>query len=262
VHGGSYLPPYDKPMGSYSGIAPWKDSDRRGKRREKTDSTRSTRGVLVARAWLGLAWLGVASGGTMASWFRSKDMTYVSIIVNEDAAHTCISDLGRMDVLQVVDLNPGLTPFQRRYVSYIKRIDELERKVKYFAEEMGKFGIKAQSAGPISEFVKVDAPGGGSQVLDDLESQMSGAESQLLELNRFSARLTAEYNEKVEFQVRHAPSSLLVQAARQEHVPCLNARFSFPSAGSASQNSWVLHEPHGADSRRGAGCRCSHVPGR
>lgn len=72
----------------------------------------------------------------MAKWFRSEDMAYVSIIVNEDAAHTCISDLGKLGMIQFTDLNPDLTAFQRRYVAYIKRIDELERKLNFFGEEV------------------------------------------------------------------------------------------------------------------------------
>lgn len=72
----------------------------------------------------------------MARWFRSEDMAYVSIIVNEDAAHQCISDLGKLGMIQFTDLNPELTAFQRRYVAYIKRIDELERKLSFFGEEV------------------------------------------------------------------------------------------------------------------------------
>ena len=60
----------------------------------------------------------------------------MSIIVNEDAAHTCISDLGKLGMIQFTDLNPELTAFQRRYVAYIKRIDELERKLAFFGEEV------------------------------------------------------------------------------------------------------------------------------
>lgn len=74
----------------------------------------------------------------MAKWFRSEDMAYVSIIVNEDAAHTCISDLGKLGMIQFTDLNPDLTAFQRRYVAYVKRIDELERKLNFFGEEVSE----------------------------------------------------------------------------------------------------------------------------
>jgi V-type H+-transporting ATPase subunit a len=48
-------------------------------------------------------------------------MKYVSLILSEDAAHECVYNLGALGVLQFTDLNPEQTPFQRRYVSYIKR---------------------------------------------------------------------------------------------------------------------------------------------
>ncbi|CAN0270655.1 unnamed protein product, partial [Phaeothamnion confervicola] len=147
----------------------------------------------------------------MASWFRSHDMTYVSILVNEDAAHACIGDLGKLGVIQFTDLNPELTPFQRRYVAYIKRIDELERKVSYFYEEVKKFELKVQPVGSVESFVqgsglRAGAGGGGGGVrsglhlLETLEVELEGLEAHLLDLNRYSERLTSEYNEKVEFQ--------------------------------------------------------------
>ena len=88
----------------------------------------------------------------MAKWFRSEDMAYVSIIVNEDAAHTCISDLGKLGMIQFTDLNPDLTAFQRRYVAYIKRIDELERKLNFFGEE-----VRCSSAKPSLRYVPLQS---------------------------------------------------------------------------------------------------------
>jgi len=41
----------------------------------------------------------------MARWFRSEFMEYVSMIVNEDAAHDCLADLGRLGVLQFTDVS-------------------------------------------------------------------------------------------------------------------------------------------------------------
>ncbi len=60
-------------------------------------------------------------GEAMGSWWRSRDMKYVSLILSEDAAHECVHNLGELGALQFTDLNPEQTPFQRRYVSYIKR---------------------------------------------------------------------------------------------------------------------------------------------
>lgn len=41
----------------------------------------------------------------MAKWFRSEPMEYISLIVNEDAAHDCLADLGKLGVLQFTDVS-------------------------------------------------------------------------------------------------------------------------------------------------------------
>ena len=41
----------------------------------------------------------------MAKWFRSEPMEYISLIMNEDAAHDCLADLGKMGVIQFTDVS-------------------------------------------------------------------------------------------------------------------------------------------------------------
>jgi len=147
----------------------------------------------------------------MAKWFRSEPMEYISLIMNEDAAHDCLGDLGKMGVIQFTDLNPDLTPFQRRYVSYVKRCDELERKLRYFSTEIGKFKIECDSAGTVDSFLETEqqalasstgsaeTPSSG-KIMETLEAELEGYETQLKELNSYSEKLTIEYNEKVELQ--------------------------------------------------------------
>jgi V-type H+-transporting ATPase subunit a len=178
---------------------------------------------------------------TMTRWFRSEPMEYISLIVNEDAAHDCLGDLGKLGVIQFTDvshrrcwgclftalvgirigfltppfdlrinkieqtyqqLNPDLTPFQRRYVSYVKRCDELERKLRFFNGEIDKFDLEIISAGNVDAFVmsNPESKKSGSQLLESLEVELDGYESQLRELNTYSEKLTTEYNEKVELQ--------------------------------------------------------------
>ena len=43
----------------------------------------------------------------MSKWFRSEPMEYISLIVNEDAAHDCLADLGKLGVLQFTDVSPS-----------------------------------------------------------------------------------------------------------------------------------------------------------
>jgi V-type H+-transporting ATPase subunit a len=148
----------------------------------------------------------------MGSWWRSADMTYVSLILSEEAAPTCIRELGVLGCLQFIDLNPELTPFQRRYVAYIKRCDEIERKIRYvagvfmhstpgvvfvrcltqllcygFIGEIKAMGIPIQPAGTVESFVEKTVEGdasSGAYVLEKLEADLDKHEQQLVELNR------------------------------------------------------------------------------
>ena len=106
-------------------------------------------------------------------------------------------------------MNPDLTPFQRRYVSYVKRCDELERKLRFFTNEIEKFDLELVSAGTIDNFVSsptlvsgtTDATKrSGAQLLESMEVELEQYETQLRELNSYSEKLTKEYNEKVELQ--------------------------------------------------------------
>ena len=41
----------------------------------------------------------------MAKWFRSEPMEYISIIMNEDAAHDGLADLGKLGAIQFTDVS-------------------------------------------------------------------------------------------------------------------------------------------------------------
>ena len=90
----------------------------------------------------------------------------------------------------------------------MKRCDELERKLRFFSNEIEKFELDMQPAGSIDAFLRVSSsmPGNGggkqsgAQLLETLEVELEGYESQLRELNNYSEKLTTEYNEKVELQ--------------------------------------------------------------
>jgi V-type H+-transporting ATPase subunit a len=138
----------------------------------------------------------------MGSWWRSEEMTYVSLIFSEQAAPACIKELGILGCIQFTDLNPELTPFQRRFVAYIKRCDEIERKIRYVNAEVKKMGVPVQPAGSVETFVENyngQETATGAYLLESLESKLDVYEQQLLELNKYSKKLTEEYSHKVFF---------------------------------------------------------------
>ena len=128
-------------------------------------------------------------------------MTYISLILSEEAAPACVRELGSLGCIQFSDLNPEQTPFQRRYVSFIKRCDEIERKIRYVHGEVKKMNIPVQPAGSVDAFIErsLEAENGvsGSYVLESLESKLDIYEKQLLDLNKYSTKLTEEFSHKV-----------------------------------------------------------------
>lgn len=126
-------------------------------------------------------------------------MTYVSLIMSEEAAPACIRELGVLGCVQFTDLNPELTPFQRRYVAYIKRCDEIERKIRYLNGEVKKLKVPVQPAGSVDTFIDSHeaASSTGAYLLESLESKLEVYEMQLIELNKYGSKLSEEYGHKV-----------------------------------------------------------------
>lgn len=65
-------------------------------------------------------------------FLRSAEMEYVSLIMAEHLAHDVVGRLGEIGTLQFTDMNGDLTAFKRYYTPYIRRCDELEKKLKFF----------------------------------------------------------------------------------------------------------------------------------
>ena len=52
---------------------------------------------------------------------RSEPMCMVQMIVQHDAAQATVEELGELGSLMFIDLNEGVTAFQRNFVSEMKR---------------------------------------------------------------------------------------------------------------------------------------------
>ena len=139
-------------------------------------------------------------------------MTYVNLILTEESSQAVVRELGTLGCIQFVDLNPELTAFQRPYVKYIKRCEELERKIRYCSSEVGRSGVTISPAGDVDEFVMskgvdVDTRT-GAYLLEGLESELEKKETQLRHLVEYNQKLSKQYTEKVEYH------HLLVQASK------------------------------------------------
>ena len=79
--------------------------------------------------------------------FRSEPMTRCQLILQSEAAYNCIAELGELGLVQFVDLNPEISSFQRKFVSEVKRCEEMERKLRYIQRESLRDEIKLDEPG-------------------------------------------------------------------------------------------------------------------
>uniref|UniRef100_A0A8C8HKD2 V-type proton ATPase subunit a n=1 Tax=Oncorhynchus tshawytscha TaxID=74940 RepID=A0A8C8HKD2_ONCTS len=63
----------------------------------------------------------------MGSLFRSEEMCLAQMFLQSGSAYDCISELGEMGLVEFRDLNPSVNLFQRKFVTEIKRCEEMER---------------------------------------------------------------------------------------------------------------------------------------
>ena len=72
----------------------------------------------------------------------------MSVICQEHLAHDTVERLGQLGSVQFTDLNGDLTAFRRAYTPFVKRCDELEKKLRFFEAEMR---VHALALAPVSQ---------------------------------------------------------------------------------------------------------------
>ncbi len=68
--------------------------------------------------------------GPTSSLFRSEAMSLVQLFIPLDLAHPATGELGELGVLQLRDLSPDTSAFQRTYADQIKRLDDMHRRLR------------------------------------------------------------------------------------------------------------------------------------
>uniref|UniRef100_A0A8C1ZAX7 V-type proton ATPase subunit a n=1 Tax=Cyprinus carpio TaxID=7962 RepID=A0A8C1ZAX7_CYPCA len=63
----------------------------------------------------------------MGCLFRSEEMCLVQLFLQAGSAYNCISELGELGLVEFRDLNPNVNAFQRKFVSEVRRCEEMEK---------------------------------------------------------------------------------------------------------------------------------------
>jgi len=75
----------------------------------------------------------------MGSLFRSEEMCLLQFIIQTEAAHSTVSHLGELGLVQFLDLNEEVSAFQRNFVKEVRRCDEMERKLRFLRLQLTRF---------------------------------------------------------------------------------------------------------------------------
>lgn len=90
-------------------------------------------------------------------------------------------------------MNPDTNAFQRQFVTDVRRVEELARKLRFFSHEVTNAGLTP--AQPSN-----DVASGKALVIEDLEAQFEDLDKDLRDVNRSNDALTRDGDELVELK--------------------------------------------------------------
>ncbi|KAG6873289.1 hypothetical protein C0995_000724 [Termitomyces sp. Mi166 len=130
--------------------------------------------------------------------FRSEQMSLVQLFVPTEVAHDTVAELGELGNVQFKDLNPSVNPFQRSFVGEIRRIDEMARRVRFFASQIEK-EKDVVPIRPLYDSAPLITVGPrAAQTIDELDVTLAEHESRLMKMNDSYQTLSERAKELVE----------------------------------------------------------------
>ncbi|KAL4990607.1 V-type ATPase, V0 complex, 116kDa subunit family [Aspergillus falconensis] len=113
------------------------------------------------------------------TFFRSSDMSLTQLYIANEIGREVVSALGELGQVQFRDLNPETNAFQKTFTKEIRRLDNVERQLRYFHAQMDKAGIQMR---PSSEFSDTLAAPLSSEI-DELAERSESLEQRIASLN-------------------------------------------------------------------------------
>jgi V-type H+-transporting ATPase subunit a len=144
-------------------------------------------------------------------------MSLVQLIIPTEVAHDTVSELGEQGDVQFKDvacptfstvivsepelqLNPHINPFQRSFISEVRRVDDMARRVRFFATqiEREKDTVPVRPLYDSAPLLTVGPR--AAQTMDELDVKLSEHEKRLNQMNDSYQLLSDRLTELIEAQ--------------------------------------------------------------
>ena len=153
---------------------------------------------------------------TSGNWFRSEPMNYVQLVLNKEVARNVVGLLGNRGTVQFVDLNPHAVMSDRPNASELKRIEDMERQLRFFKAEMKKLNVKAHESDDTAGWLEGQLGRSSMRELKEMRPLLASLEKDLRTLNVYNEGITREYNKTMELFQVYRQGHMLVQRAMGE----------------------------------------------
>ncbi|KAM6977923.1 V-type proton ATPase 116 kDa subunit a 3-like [Aplochiton taeniatus] len=74
----------------------------------------------------------------MGALFRSEEVCLVQLFLQSGSAYNCVSELGELGLVEFRDLNTQVNSFQRKFISEVRRCEEMETTFAFLEQEIGR----------------------------------------------------------------------------------------------------------------------------
>ncbi|KAH9898679.1 V0/A0 complex, 116-kDa subunit of ATPase [Xylariomycetidae sp. FL2044] len=113
------------------------------------------------------------------SMFRSADMSMVQLYISNEIGRECVNALGELGLVQFRDLNGNVSAFQRTFTQEIRRLDNVERQLRYFHTQMEKSNIPLRKLDLDVETLAAPT----TTEIDELAERSQSLEQRIYQLN-------------------------------------------------------------------------------
>ncbi|KAJ1994348.1 H(+)-transporting V0 sector ATPase subunit a [Dimargaris cristalligena] len=149
--------------------------------------------------------------GAKSSLFRSEEMTLIQLYIPAEIAKPTVSELGELGAVEFRDLNPGTAAFQRTFVNEIKRLDEMERRLRYLSTNIEKLEIPVTDSQDGLLARRARSP----QEIDEMDEALSQHEYRVVQLNESYENLQRRLLELTEMRHVLRETTAFLQRATQ-----------------------------------------------